>query len=150
MNITIEDANIRMLDELYEIEKQSFAEEAFSKEQIGYLLTDYNCISLAAKANGEIVGFIVAMFELECKQPVGHIMTIDVLPKFRRQGVGEHLMRETEALLKQKGANECRLEVRENNLAALGLYQKLGYKLVSRLENYYGKAHGLYLRKAPL
>jgi ribosomal protein S18 acetylase RimI-like enzyme len=59
-------------------------------------------------------------------------------------------MHKTEALLKQKGVNECRLEARENNVAALELYQKLGYKKIAWLENYYGKAHGLYLRKVPL
>jgi ribosomal protein S18 acetylase RimI-like enzyme len=42
---------------------------------------------------------------------------------------------------------ECRLEVREDNAAALNLYQKLGYKKVGKLEKYYGEAHGLYLQK---
>jgi len=39
------------------------------------------------------------------------------------------------------------LEVREDNVAAVNLYQKLGYKKVGRLENYYGNAHGLHLKK---
>jgi ribosomal protein S18 acetylase RimI-like enzyme len=59
-------------------------------------------------------------------------------------------MLETEAIFKTKGAKECRLEVRENNAAAIGLYIKLGYEKISLLERYYGEAHGFYLRKAPL
>jgi len=147
MEITIETATIRMLNVLYEIEKQCFKEEAFSKQQIGYLLLDYNGISLTAKVIGEVAGFIIGRIDFVRNQPVGHVMTIDVLPACRRQGIGERLMVELEAILKQKGARECRLEVRENNVAALGLYQKLGYRKVAVLENYYGAAHGLYLRK---
>ena len=147
MNVVIEDASIRLLDELYEIEKQSFKEEAFSKQQIGYLLADYNSVSLAAKVKGEVAGFIIGRIDLMNNRPVGHIMTIDVAPKFRRRGIAQRLMTETEVLLEQKGAKEIRLEDRESNEMALGLYLKLGYKKISKLEHYYGKAHGLYLRK---
>ncbi len=150
MDLKIEDANIRLLETLSEIEKQCFKEEAFSKQQIAYLLTDYNAISLAARLDLEIAGFIIGRIDMIRNQPVGHIMTIDVLPIHRRKGVAQRLMLETEAIFKQRGVKECRLEVREDNLAALNLYEKLGYKKVSKLENYYGKAHGWYLRKAPL
>ena len=147
MDVVVEDASIRLLDELYEIELQCFKEEAFSKQQIGFLLTDYNAISLVAKVDGEVAGFIIGRIDSVRNKPVGHIMTIDVAPKFRRQGIAQKLMLETEVLFKQKGAKEIRLEVREGNEAALGLYLKLGYRKISRLEHYYGEAHGLYLRK---
>ena len=150
MEIAVETATIRMLELLYEIEKQCFKQEAFSKLQIRFLLTDYNGISLVAKIGGEVAGFIIGRIDFVDDRPVGHVMTIDVAPAYRRQGVGQRLMVELETLLKKKGATECRLEVRENNVAALGLYQKLGYQTVSMLENYYGLTHGLYLRKTPL
>jgi ribosomal-protein-alanine acetyltransferase len=150
MSLKIEDASIRLLDALYEIEKQCFKEEAFSKQQINYLLTDYNDINLIARVNNEIAGFIIGRIDLLRNQPVGHIMTIDVLPFYRRRGIAQRLLFDIETLFKQKGAQECRLEVRENNVAALNLYQKLGYQKVAVLENYYGKAHGLYLKKTPL
>jgi ribosomal protein S18 acetylase RimI-like enzyme len=50
-------------------------------------------------------------------------------------------------LLSRKEAVECRLEVREDNVAAINLYKKQGYQTIGRLRNYYGSAHGLYLRK---
>jgi ribosomal protein S18 acetylase RimI-like enzyme len=56
-------------------------------------------------------------------------------------------MRELEGMYRQKGIGEVLLEVREGNDAARALYGKLGYEVVSRLENYYGTAHGLYLKK---
>jgi ribosomal-protein-alanine N-acetyltransferase len=147
MEIVITDASIRMIDELYELEQQCFQEEAFSKQQISYLLTDYNAMSIAAKINDRIAGFIIGRIDLIRNQPVGHIMTIDVALQFRRKGVGQRLMQETEALFKQKGVKEIRLEVREGNTAAIGLYEKLEYKRISKLEHYYGEAHGFYFRK---
>ena len=147
MQTTIEDASIKMLDELFEIEKQSFEEEAFSKQQIGYLLTDYNAISLVARVDGKIAGFIISEIELVRNLRVGHIMTVDVAVAFRRKGIATRLMLESENILTDRGVSEIRLEVREANEAAIRLYEKLGYKRVSKLDNYYGKEHGLYFRK---
>jgi ribosomal-protein-alanine acetyltransferase len=147
MEIDIVDASIRLLYELYEIEKQCFKIEAFSKQQIAYLLTGYNVISLAARVNGEIAGFIIGQIDIENNLPIGHILTIDVAPRHHRKGIAQQLLREIEDIFKAKGIKECRLEVREDNAAALNLYLKAGYKKVAKLENYYPNAHGLCLVK---
>ena len=147
MEITIETASIKLLDKLVEIEGQCFDQEAFSKRQISYLLTGYNTIALVAKANSEIAGFIIAQVEVENDVLYGHIITINVSPNYRRKGIGRKMLQEIEEMLKQKGIMECHLEVRENNSAALHLYQNNGYKKVGKLEKYYGKANGLYLKK---
>jgi hypothetical protein len=65
MEIKIETATIRLLDILYQIEEQCFSEEAFTKRQIAYLLTDYNTIALAAKAQTEVQGFIIDKVEID-------------------------------------------------------------------------------------
>ena len=147
MTVTVEDASVKYLDRLYEIETECFGEEAFTKKQIAQLLTDYNSISLIARENGEIVGFIVGMIYPDRKAINGHILTIDVSPSHRRKGIGQKLLQEIESIFSQKGVQACILEVREDNVAATGLYRKLGYKEVGRLENYYGNANGIYLKK---
>jgi ribosomal-protein-alanine acetyltransferase len=147
MDIETADASIRLLDELYEIEKQSFKLEAFSKQQMAYLLTEYNAVSLTARVKGELAGFIIGQIEAENNVLVGHIITIDVSPTYRRLGIAQKLLSEVEDIFKQKGIGECRLEVREDNTAALNLYLKAGYEKVGKLENYYPTAHGLYLKK---
>ncbi len=147
MEVKIETANIKLLDTLYRIEQQCFDEEAFSKRQITYLLTDYNTIALVAKTDNDIAGFIIAQMEVEENTEFGHIITINVTPNFRRYKVATKLLGEIENLLKQKGITECRLEVREDNNAAIKLYQALCYQTVGKIENYYGKKHALYLKK---
>ncbi len=147
MEVKIETASLKLLDQLYKIEEKCFDQEAFSKRQIAYLLTDYNTIALAAKTNSEIAGFIIAQVEVEENTEFGHIITINVTPNFRRQKIATKMLHEIENLLKQKGISECRLEVREDNHAAIKLYQTLGYQIVGKLERYYGTKHGLYFKK---
>jgi ribosomal-protein-alanine acetyltransferase len=148
MEVKIETASPKLLDQLYKIEEQCFDQEAFTKRQIAYLLSDYNSVSLVAKANNDIAGFIITQIEVEENTEFGHIITINVAPKCRHQKIATRLLQEIEALLKQKGISECRLEVREDNHPAIKLYQKLGYQTMGKLKNYYGKKHGIYFKKA--
>jgi ribosomal-protein-alanine acetyltransferase len=147
MEVKIETATLRLLDQLYKIEEKCFDQEAFSKRQIAYLLTDYNTIALVAKTNSEIAGFIIVQVEVEENTEFGHIITINVAPNFRRQKIATKMLHEIENLLKQKGISECRLEVREDNHTAIKLYQTLEYQIVGKLERYYGTKHGMYLKK---
>jgi ribosomal-protein-alanine acetyltransferase len=147
MEVKIEDASIRFLDEYYDIEKQCFELEAFSKQQIAYLLTDYNAIGLAARVGGEIAGFVIGRIDIVRNTPFGHILTVDIASPYRRKGIAQKLLREIEAIFKEKGVKECHLEVREDNIAASNLYRKLGYKKAGTLEKYYGDAPGLILKK---
>jgi ribosomal-protein-alanine acetyltransferase len=147
MGIEIVTATIKLLDKLYEIEKQSFQKEAFTKQQIAYLLTSYNSITLVARGNDEIVGFAIGSIDVNRGAPNGHVLTIEALPSYRRRGIAERLLKELETFFKDEGAVESRLEVREDNVAAINLYLKLGYMPVVKLERYYKDAHGLYLKK---
>jgi ribosomal-protein-alanine acetyltransferase len=147
MEIKVGDASVKFLDKFYEIEKQCFQREAFTKQQIAYLLTEYNAIGLAARVNSEIAGFAIARVDIGRNTSFGHILTVDIAPAYRRKGIAQKLLQEIETIFREKGIKECHLEVREDNVAALNLYQKLGYKKVGKLEKYYGEAHGLYLQK---
>jgi len=117
MDIQLEDGSLRHLDELFEIEKQCFTSEAFSKQQISYLLTDFNSISLIAKVTGEIAGFVILQLENQDDTVFGHIITLNVASRYRRMGVAQRLLLECEVILKSRGVGECRLEVRQDNNA---------------------------------
>lgn len=77
MATKIEDTSIRLLSKLYEIEKQCFGQEAFTKQQLIYLLTAYNAIGLAARVNSEIAGFAIAQVDIGRNTSFGHILTVD-------------------------------------------------------------------------
>jgi ribosomal protein S18 acetylase RimI-like enzyme len=147
MDLKIETATIKVLDELYSLEEACFDQEAFSKRQIAYLLTDYNTVALMAKVEGSIAGFVIAQVEVEENTEFGHIITLNIAPKHRHQKIATNLLKEIEGILKRKGITESRLEVREDNHSAIKLYKTLGYQTVGKIEKYYGTKHGIYLKK---
>ncbi len=148
MPVEIKEASIQHLGKLYEIEIKCFQKEAFTKQQIAYLLTDCNSVGLIAKSNGEVAGFAIGKIYRDKKSSTGHTLTIDVSPKYRRKGIGLKLLQGIERIFQETGAKVCFLEAREDNITALSLYRRHGYKEAGKLKNYYGNTNGLYLKKA--
>lgn len=148
MSITVRQITINDLEKLYEIERECFTAEAFTKEHIMLLLQDSNSVSLVAQVNGEVAGFIIGLIQHIRGMKKGHICTIDVATKHRRRGVGIKLLKELEQIFARKGVEVCYLEARLNNVAALELYKRQGYSEVERLKDYYFEgAHGVRLQK---
>jgi len=148
MPLKIERAKLNDLDVLHRIERECFTSEAFSKEHIAYLLGNPDAMSLVARADHEIVGFIVGMIENYGRGVVGHVYTIDVAVKHRRIGVGVRLLDELERVFLERGIKTSYLEVRIDNEAARKLYRKKGYSELEALEDFYAKGrHGLRMKK---
>jgi len=139
---------LKDLETLCRIEEECFTRETFSKEQIAFFLRSLNAVSLEAQVGGETVGFVLGLIEQSGKLLVGHIYTLDVVPKYRRIGVGIRLLEEIERDFIRKDVEACVLEVRINNLAARKLYRKQGYTELGKLDNYYARGvHGIRLEK---
>jgi ribosomal-protein-alanine N-acetyltransferase len=66
-----------------------------------------------------------------------HITTLAIAPDYQRQGLGQWLLLELLRLAQQRGLERATLEVRESNAAALGLYQKFGFRTAGRRKGYY-------------
>ena len=148
MQITIEPASPRNLEQLLKIERECFATEAYSKEQILSLLREPNAVGLLVNINDEVAGFTIGIVEDHGGIKVGHIYTIDVVSKHRRKGVGIKLLEEIEKVFQKKSAEISCLEVRADNQAARSLYQKAGYEELEVLQDYYSPGvHGLTLKK---
>jgi ribosomal-protein-alanine N-acetyltransferase len=148
MTIKIEPAGLKDLDVLHSIERECFTSEAYTREQLAYLLGSPNALCFVAKDGSETVGFIIGMKENYGKITVGHIITIDVSSRHRRTGVGLQLLDKLEQEFLGKGVKTVYLEVRTDNRAARKLYAKKGYTELEPLEDYYAKGkHGLRMKK---
>lgn len=66
-----------------------------------------------------------------------HIITIAVSPECQGQGMGTFLMRHVLAEAAAAGAGRATLEVRESNLAARKLYERLGFSIAAIRPKYY-------------
>jgi ribosomal-protein-alanine N-acetyltransferase len=88
---------------------------------------------VAEEAN-EIVGFLIAHRE---PRQILHIVTIDVVQAWRRQGVGSVLMDAAEQWACDHRLRLIALETAQDNLAAQRFYESRGYRKVEIVERYY-------------
>jgi len=82
---------------------------------------------------GQARGFAIA----RCALDAWEIENVVVAREFRRLGVGTKLIQELIRRAHAAGATSVLLEVRESNLAARKLYEKLGFSEQGRRSNYY-------------
>jgi len=146
--ITVRRATINDLETLFEIERECFTLEAFTKQQMAFLLENPHNISLTAWKNNKIAGFIIGLIQNSNETRIGRVYTLDVAVKHRRKGIGLKLLNELEQLFIEKGVKNSYLEARTDNVAARELYDKHGYTEVKQLKDYYSKGvHGILLVK---
>ena len=124
--------NIRSLSEKFaKIHSQSFNEKnlKYSSEFILSLLKNPS-ISYIYKENK---GFCI----FSCNEKEAEIITMAIIPKYQNQGIGFLILTELEGILSEISCNKVFLEVASNNLIAIHLYDKLGFKSFGIRKNYY-------------
>ncbi len=82
-------------------------------------------------------GLVVGYGGLSVVLDEGHIMSVAVEPRYRRQGVGELLLNGLIDLAFDLYVSVLTLEVRCSNVAAQALYQKYGFLVVGERPRYY-------------
>jgi ribosomal-protein-alanine N-acetyltransferase len=85
-----------------------------------------------AEENGRIIGYVIS----SVRDGKGNIVSIAVLPEFRRKGIGSRLMEESLNFLSKK-VDYVELQVGVSNKEAIGLYRRLGFEEVGFVPNYY-------------
>lgn len=104
---------------------------------------------VAQTDEGNIVGFITAQLERMGRgarqRMIGHIITIDVLPEYRRQGWGGKLLERAEQWLRERGAQWVILETAVDNRPAHSFYARHGYTVLRVLHRYYADGVDAYL-----
>lgn len=115
-----------------EIEKICFNKEAWSEKAITETINSGGCYFAAYNAE-QLVGVVGAKQVLD----EAYISNISVLPEFRRMGIAKELMNALILHLKQHNAAFVTLEVRDSNLGAIALYEKLGFELKGIRKNFY-------------
>ncbi len=125
-------ANWQDLNDLRRLEKVCFEEDAWPLFDLIAVLTMPHVVRLKAVVDGRMVGFIAG--DPHPSEGVAWIATLGVLPEQRRKGMARVLLEECEQLLPFR---RIKLSVRVDNLAAIHLYEKVGYGRVDYWRNYY-------------
>jgi len=82
-----------------------------------------------AVADGKVVGTVMGGYD-------GHrgwIYSLAVDPAHQRQKLGTALIRHVEKALAEQGSPKINLQVLPSNAAAIGFYEKLGYRVEERI-----------------
>ena len=74
------------------------------------------------------------------------IMNIVVKKSWRNQGVGNLLLNNLVSLCKNLNLSSLSLEVSENNIPAIHLYEKFGFKQIGLRKDYYNGKDGIIMQ----
>ncbi|HEV7246383.1 MAG TPA: GNAT family N-acetyltransferase [Shinella sp.] len=99
----------------------------------------FGFLALKEGALGRVAGGFVLV---RATAGEAEILTIGVDQRFERAGLGWRLMQAALREAKMRGAEDIFLEVDEGNVAARGLYAKLGFAKVGERKAYYAAADG--------
>lgn len=146
--MTLRDYRPSDFDKLCETDRVCFDPRlAYSPEEMTAMLEQPGALTIVAESTaGRIAGFVMTRRRREQAQ----IITLDVLPRWRRRGLGRRLMRYCERKLKGAGVLTVQLETAVSNTAAQALYEALGYTCVRRLRRYYATGEDAWLMRKNL
>ena len=114
----------------YELTKKEFSTNPYLKI-ITYVEKD------------KIIGFLLYSLiydRIEIEQ-------FEVITKERRKGIGDKLLKYLIEKYQDTDIKNITLEVKEDNIIAINLYKKYGFKNVSTREKYYDGINGLLMEK---
>lgn len=121
------------VDEVYETEKLCFPSDPWPKSAFSDDATNPLVSYVLAKDGDKVAGY-VAMYTIF---EAADISNVAVRPEYRRQGIARKLLNLALDAAKERGVMLVSLEVRENNFAAITLYESLGFRYVATRKKYY-------------
>lgn len=83
-------------------------------------------------------------------EKVGYVVTLDVDPRCRGQGLGRLLMESIEGPVRDGGGRAMTLHVAVANEAAIRLYERLGYLRAGVEKRFYAEGGDAFLYRKPL
>ena len=99
------------------------------------MLTEPNAFGIVCEADGQVAAY----GGMICVLDEGQITNIATLPDFRRRGLARKVLDAMLSEARGRGLAFVTLEVRESNLAAISLYEKLGFFETGKRPNFYRK-----------
>lgn len=142
MRVTLRNACEKDLHEMAELERLCFKapwSEAMLNEELNN--DDAHYFVLENEMDHRIIGHGGYWSILD----EAHITNVAISPEFRNHGYGEHLMRNMICAASKEGLQHMTLEVRESNLTAQHLYQKLGFIKAGVRPGYYPDGENAFI-----
>ncbi|GAI67148.1 unnamed protein product, partial [marine sediment metagenome] len=137
--------SLKDLDEIFRLESNTFKKDAFFKNSIlNLIINNTFFFKLINDDNSnEIVGFIIVIQDQEYRV---NLINLLISKQYQNKGYGSHLLKYTLNKIKEMNNIEVIvLNVNSKNKVAIRLYQKFGFQIVQKIENYYRQMKSAYL-----
>ncbi len=133
---------------LFQLENDCFTQDKMSFRSFQHLLKVDSAKFVVALVNGVLVASTLLFFRKNSK--IARVYSLAVHPNSRKLGLASKLFDQIESVAKKYGKTELRLEVKEDNLPAIALYEKKGYNKFGKKPAYYEDGSNAILYKKSL
>lgn len=130
--IHIREMTLEDIEQVYDLEKSIFS-IPWSKNSFESSVKNKNTLFIVAEEEGEILGYLgMYIFSDEAD-----ISNVAVSKQYRRQHIAKQMMDDILLKAQAAGVKHVTLEVRETNVAAITLYENMGFVEAGIRKNYY-------------
>ena len=123
------------LDALHEMENLSFRGDRLSRQSLGHLIKKGHAGTLVEADDGRPRGYALVLYRKGTS--LARLYSLVVHPDFRGLGLGRRLLESAEGDALDNDCVIMRLEVRQDNHAAISLYKERGYRAFGTMPDYY-------------
>jgi ribosomal-protein-alanine N-acetyltransferase len=123
---TIRPFSLEDLKQILEIEREAFPKTGYPKEVILNYAKRLPDGFIVVETLEQITGYMIF-------DQTGHVYSAAVRPSHRRKGFGRKLFLHAS----EQSYGKLWLEVRSKNTGAIGFYQRIGMRIVGRVQGYY-------------
>jgi ribosomal protein S18 acetylase RimI-like enzyme len=148
LGVHIRDAEDVDLDGLEALEARSFASDRIARRSFRRLIDGNTAALRVVVQRHEIHGYHVVLFRKGSSR--ARLYSIAVDRSQRGSGIGSRLLADAEAVARARRKTALRLEVREDNASAIGLYERSGFRPIGRYDGYYADGANALRYEKPL
>ncbi|WP_126457282.1 GNAT family N-acetyltransferase/peptidase C39 family protein [Sulfuriflexus mobilis] len=131
----IRTATLNDVSALVALEDLCFDTDRLSRRSFRHLLSKGHALTLVDEDNGQLRGYIMLLFHAGTS--LARLYSIAVAPPFRGQSIAKQLVKAAENAALAQDCVSMRLEVRQDNIATIRLYEELGYRKFGSVADYY-------------
>jgi ribosomal-protein-alanine N-acetyltransferase len=131
--ISVEEATSKDTETIFSLSAARILDSKTTLEEIKYFINNPDFLVLVLKKETQVIGYL--SFRIEGKE--AEIDELAIATDEENKGYGTMLLSSGLSLLKSKQFTTVYLDVRENNLKAISLYEKLGFIKYRSRKNYY-------------
>jgi ribosomal-protein-alanine N-acetyltransferase len=125
------------INRIYNIEKEVFKDNAFTKSLLNKLVKkSLYFLKLVRGLLGKILGFVIVIKD---RADRANLINFLIFPDHQGKGLGALLLSNVIKLIKSQHPEigKIVLNVKNSNQKAIKLYQKFGFQIKNKIENYY-------------